>query len=205
MPNPRLCAGFRTTGRSLQRPTNARFLAYIPLRQRLFDPLFRSRSPTGFDHAGQVAPQAPRSWRPRGSVWTRCISAVWAGESREPPEACKADVDADHVRDVHPRVPAVRQRPSYEQKATLELSGTVDACSAHSMALTNAYDLGKAGEGTPTFRPGKQITVGRFGCRILTDGVRCTLTTSGRGFLFTPTTIVPVGGATVRKAPVASS
>lgn len=97
------------------------------------------------------------------------------------------------------------ERPNYEQKATLERSGTVHACSAHSKALTNTCDLGNAGEGTPTYRPGKQITVGRFRCRVLTSGVQCTLTTTGRGFLFTPTNILAVGGATIRKAPTSSN
>jgi hypothetical protein len=97
------------------------------------------------------------------------------------------------------------ERPNYEQKATLEPSGIVHACSAHNKALTNSCDLGNAGEGTPTYRPGKQITVGRFRCRVLTNGVQCTLTTNGRGFLFTPTNVLPVGGATIRKAPTPSN
>jgi hypothetical protein len=97
------------------------------------------------------------------------------------------------------------ERPNYEQKATLEPSGIVHACSAHSRALTNACDLGNAGEGTPTYRPGKQITVGRFRCRVLSSGVQCTLTAKGRGFLFTPTNILPVGGATIRKGPTSST
>jgi hypothetical protein len=96
------------------------------------------------------------------------------------------------------------ERPNYEQKATLERSGTVHACSARSRALTNTCDLGNAGEGTPTYHPGRRITVGRFRCRVLTSGVQCTLTTTGRGFLFTPTSILAVGGATIRKAPTSS-
>ncbi|HUN79607.1 MAG TPA: hypothetical protein VMU32_11835 [Solirubrobacteraceae bacterium] len=96
------------------------------------------------------------------------------------------------------------ERPGYEQKATLGPAGTVRGCSRHARALTNACDLGNAGEGTPTYRPGKLVTVGRFRCRVLAGGVRCTLARTGRGFLFTPTKVLAVGGATIRWAAVSA-
>ena len=43
--------------------------------------------------------------------------------------------------------------------------------------------LGNPAENTPTLGYGKQRTVGRFQCRSQLSGVRCTVTSSGKGFL----------------------
>jgi hypothetical protein len=88
-------------------------------------------------------------------------------------------------------------RPGFEAKATLEPSGVVRACLVKGSSLANRCDLGNAGLGTPTYRSGKQVTVGRFRCSVLSTGVRCVVTRTGRGFTFTPSKITGVGGASV--------
>lgn len=93
----------------------------------------------------------------------------------------------------------------YEQKATLRPSGTVIACSARGVALANRCDLGNAGVQTPTYRAGKRVAVGRFRCNVLASAVRCVLAATGRGFLFTPTKISAVGGASIRRVSFAPS
>ncbi|HTY96032.1 MAG TPA: hypothetical protein VMB91_03260 [Solirubrobacteraceae bacterium] len=90
-------------------------------------------------------------------------------------------------------------RPGFEAKATLEPSGTVKACSVKASTLANRCDLGNAGVGTPTYRSGRTVTVGRFRCQVLSGGVRCVVTKTGRGFMFTPSKITGVGGASVRR------
>ena len=89
-------------------------------------------------------------------------------------------------------------RSGFEAKATLEPSGVVRACSVKASKLANRCDLGNAGIGTPTYRAGRKVTVGRFSCQVLSGGVRCVVTKTGRGFVFTPSKITGVGGATVR-------
>lgn len=88
-------------------------------------------------------------------------------------------------------------RSGFEAKATLTPSGRVLACSVHSSRLSNRCRLGNAGEHTPTYHAGRRITVGRFSCRVLTSAVKCIVTATGKGFLFSPTSIRRVGGATL--------
>ena len=58
------------------------------------------------------------------------------------------------------------------------LSGRLKICSGP------RCPIGNPGERTPTLRFGKQMTVGRFRCLSLRSGVKCTVISSGRGFLF---------------------
>ena len=90
-------------------------------------------------------------------------------------------------------------RTGFEAKATLEPSGVVKACSVKAGTLANKCDLGNAGVGTPTYRAGRKVTVGRFRCQVLSGGVRCVVVKTGRGFMFTPSKITGVGGASVRR------
>jgi hypothetical protein len=53
--------------------------------------------------------------------------------------------------------------------------------------------LGNAAVNTPTLAYGKQVTVGRFRCRSLRSGVRCTVIRSGKGFLIDSKTVRRVG------------
>jgi hypothetical protein len=86
-----------------------------------------------------------------------------------------------------------------DQNAKLHLSGPVVVCSQRNPGTTNPCDLGNLGDRVPTYGVGRQITVGRFRCRLLTAGVQCTVSSSGRGFLFGAQTVTAVGGATVQR------
>jgi hypothetical protein len=66
----------------------------------------------------------------------------------------------------------------------------------------SSCEVGNAGERTPTFGYGHTVTVGRFRCTVLHTGVRCVVTATGKGFLFSATRTSAVGGATVRVAPL---
>lgn len=49
--------------------------------------------------------------------------------------------------------------------------------------------LGNPAEDTPTLGYGRAITVGRFRCTMSTDGIRCRVRSSGKGFLINRDTI----------------
>jgi hypothetical protein len=53
--------------------------------------------------------------------------------------------------------------------------------------------VGNAPEGTPILRYGRQITLGRFRCTSLRQGVRCIVIDIGRGFLIDRVTVRRVG------------
>jgi hypothetical protein len=44
----------------------------------------------------------------------------------------------------------------------------------------------------------RQIALGGYRCQVLQTGLQCAVIASGKGFLFGPTTVTPVGGATLR-------
>ena len=56
----------------------------------------------------------------------------------------------------------------------------------HNPRTDNCGLGGNAGLNTPTFGYGHRITVGRFRCAVLHNGVMCTVISSGKGFLFNP-------------------
>jgi hypothetical protein len=84
-----------------------------------------------------------------------------------------------------------------QTKATLSADGSVLLCRTHSVT-SNRCDLGNAGEGSPTYRTGKRVSVGRFTCAVEPAGVRCTVSATGKGFLLGPRRLRGVGGAAVR-------
>jgi hypothetical protein len=84
----------------------------------------------------------------------------------------------------------------------LEPSGEVVLCTAHGRSADTLCEPSNAGVSTPTYAVGRMITVGRFQCQILTAGVSCTVSATGKGFLFNFHTTSSVGGATVRPAPL---
>lgn len=53
--------------------------------------------------------------------------------------------------------------------------------------------LGDPAEDTPTVGYGAIVTAGRFRCTVRTDGVRCRVRTTGRGFLINRDTIRRIG------------
>ena len=77
------------------------------------------------------------------------------------------------------------QSRNLPQNVTMHASGRVTICRDHTPNdVNNDCNLGDPGEGViPVLSYGKQITVGRFRCQSLQIGVRCTVISSGKGFL----------------------
>jgi hypothetical protein len=84
-----------------------------------------------------------------------------------------------------------------QTKAMLRPNGSVVLCRTHKITSARC-DLGNAGEGSPTYRVGKTVTVGRFACTVEPDGVSCVVSASGKGFLLGTKKLRGVGGAAVR-------
>jgi hypothetical protein len=84
-----------------------------------------------------------------------------------------------------------------QSKATVNAKGKVSICASRN-PRTDSCGLGNAGLNTPTFGYGRRVTIGRFGCSVLHNGVMCTAISSGRGFLFNPTRAVRVGPTSKR-------
>jgi hypothetical protein len=85
-----------------------------------------------------------------------------------------------------------------QSKATLSADGSVVLCRTGSVA-SNRCELGNVGENARTYGIGKTVTVGQFACTVQAAGVRCTVTSSGKGFLLGPRRLQAVGGASVRR------
>lgn len=81
-----------------------------------------------------------------------------------------------------------------QSKATVNAKGRVSICTSHNPRTDNC-GLGNAGLNTPTFGYGHRITIGRFRCAVLHQGVMCTTISNGKGFLFNPNRAVQVGPA----------
>ncbi len=85
-----------------------------------------------------------------------------------------------------------------QSKATVNAKGKVSICASHN-PRADSCNLGNAGLNTPTFGYGRRVTVGRFRCAVLRNGVMCTTTSSGKGFLFNPNRAVRVGPASKQR------
>jgi hypothetical protein len=85
-----------------------------------------------------------------------------------------------------------------QSKATVSANGSVTLCRTNSIT-SNRCELGNAGEGSPTYGIGKTVRVGRFACTVQTNGVRCVVSASGKGFVLGKRSLHAVGGATVRR------
>lgn len=72
-------------------------------------------------------------------------------------------------------------------------SGNVNRCSEPLHDPEDFCEWGNLGENAPEYSPGKQVSVGRFSCKVLEAGVECTVTASGKGFLIEPGEIATVG------------
>jgi hypothetical protein len=83
-----------------------------------------------------------------------------------------------------------------QTKATVRPNGSVVLCRTHKIT-SNRCDLGNAGEGSPTYRAGKTVTVGRFKCTVESEGVACVVSATDKGFLLGAKKLRGVGGATV--------
>lgn len=88
--------------------------------------------------------------------------------------------------------------PHRQSTASLYETGKVLVCVAHK-PLGNPCDLGNPPLNTPTYGYGHRVTVGRFRCTVRREGVRCTIRSTGKGFLFSPVKAIAVGGATLHR------
>jgi hypothetical protein len=81
------------------------------------------------------------------------------------------------------------------QNVTMQPSGRVTICRDPTPNnVTNECNLGDPGEGViPVLAYGRQITVGRFRCLSLPVGVKCTVISSGKGFLINRDGVSRVG------------
>jgi hypothetical protein len=82
------------------------------------------------------------------------------------------------------------QSPTSSQVVTLVASGSVHICAEQG---ANKCGQGNFGLNTPTFAVGKKVTVWSLRCEVLSLGIRCTLTATGKGFLMRPTKTIRVG------------
>lgn len=80
------------------------------------------------------------------------------------------------------------------QLAKLQADGRVSTCSQPEAAGDHSCELGNFGDPIPTYAPGKHVRVGPFVCKVLASGVECTVATTGKGFLITPTEATSMGG-----------
>jgi hypothetical protein len=79
--------------------------------------------------------------------------------------------------------------------ANVQPDGKVTDCSEEvSMMRPDCYSGQGNDIGLPYLSPGQQTTVGPVTCKVLEDGVECTVTATGKGFFITPIESVPVGG-----------
>ena len=81
------------------------------------------------------------------------------------------------------------------QNVTLDAAGRVKICRDPTPTNgANECNIGDPGENViPTLAYGKQLTVGRFRCVSMEIGVRCTMRTSGVGFLINRDGVQRVG------------
>jgi hypothetical protein len=84
------------------------------------------------------------------------------------------------------------------QKAVLNGSGHVVVCTQLIQGITDPCQLGNLGAPIPTYGVGQSVALGGFRCQVLQPGLQCTVIASGKGFLFGPSTVTAVGGATLR-------
>jgi hypothetical protein len=79
------------------------------------------------------------------------------------------------------------------QKVTLTAGGRVRTCAKPEPGLGDECAQGDFGEGTPTFKVGRKVTLGPFRCKVLETGVRCTVARTGKGFVIGLTGTTRVG------------
>lgn len=128
------------------------------------------------------------------------------GSGREVEGTAEFLVRTGHTRSVgcgmydesplYPRVVCERATRHYQSKATLRPDGSVVLCRSHSLD-SKRCGLGNAGVPIPTYGAGKTVTAGRFSCRVIAGGVRCTVTATGKGFILRGRRLRGIGGAEV--------
>lgn len=81
------------------------------------------------------------------------------------------------------------------QEVQLTPEGKVGTCVEHGLVNKAGCNFGNADEGTPTFRPGRVVTEGRFRCRVMRRSVACAVLATGQGFRLSTHKVVLLGGA----------
>jgi hypothetical protein len=151
-------------------------------------PVFRAGDarcfPTGGTHA--------RIWHWDG---TRLVAGPWTQVTKGEPKARAFYSPSKNIYCGMSDNSVLRGVDCYSyvppQKAVLSPAGRVTIC--RDRGNRNRCNIGNPGEGTPTLRYGRQITVGRFRCRSRISGVRCTVIRSGKGFLISRSGVRRVG------------
>ena len=96
------------------------------------------------------------------------------------------------------KVSCIAYSSTVVRTALLNGSGQVAACTQSIQAATGPCALGNLGAPIPTYGVGKSIALGGYRCQALQTGLQCKVIATGKGFLFGPTAVTPVGGATLR-------
>jgi hypothetical protein len=142
--------------------------------------IYRERDPRCCPSGGTKS----RLWHWNG---TRFVAGPWKQVTRGEPEPRAFDSPSLNINCFMSDgggVSLVRcQSREPQQRVTMDARGRLTIC-RNTDPLQNSCNLGDRGEG-PT-RPlayGKRITVGRFRCDSLVTGVRCVVTSTGKGFL----------------------
>jgi hypothetical protein len=97
-------------------------------------------------------------------------------------------------------VSCANESPPHNDIARLAADGTLHVCRSTVAGVAGGCHTGDPGL-APTFHAGRNVTVGPFRCAVVPAGVRCVVTTSGKGFEMTAADMTPVGGATLLPTP----
>ena len=90
----------------------------------------------------------------------------------------------------HTLVTCITYGTTISQTVTLTAKGVVKICTQH--GLTSTCPSGNFGEHTPNYKPGKTVTLKPFRCQVLKAGTKCTLISSGKGFLIEKTKTIRI-------------
>jgi hypothetical protein len=146
--------------------------------------------------------QCPTNGKPRVRIWhwdgTRLVAGPWKQAKRDPKprsfDSPSLNINCGMFDDSSFRQVVCQSRIPL-QKVTMHGAGRLTICRDRTPNdVKNDCNLGDRGEGP--IRPlayGRQITVGRFLCLSRKVGVRCTVLSSGRGFLINRDGVKRVG------------
>jgi hypothetical protein len=160
------------------------------------------RTTQGYPKPGEIPTCATGPSRLRTRVWhwdgARFVASPWAvtylwAEFNAPaalPVRCVAS-DGPGRGAARVLCQSGETRPQLFQQATLSARGAVSVCRAH--RITGCNFLCGCEEHVPVLKYGQHIDVGRFRCEVFRTGVRCTIISTGRGFLITPRRVLRVG------------
>ena len=120
-------------------------------------------------------PPPPPAVQRNAAFWVPLPGAIACGVSVGQPVICES---------LNPK-----SRPNDAHMATLKPDGSFTTC----RGLSASCPIGNPGEDTPGLAVGQSVTVGPFRCQVSDAGVRCIVTATGKGFLFSENGTTPVG------------